>query len=91
MTNLPISQPTSHCTYCTRPAITGDILKPPLCEKHYALVIVVEFLKRYDLPPSVEHIAAFCDLYPKTGISPAEVPELVSQMPVLHREQPIPA
>lgn len=52
------------CTYCSRPAFTPGFIAPPMCQRHYEIVLLVSRLQRQGRPITVETIRALLARFP---------------------------
>lgn len=68
------------CAYCHRPALAPGYTRPPLCEKHVVLDVIICYLKRHGTPATVETISQFVAENPQTQIRPDEVAGLLEAM-----------
>lgn len=68
------------CTFCGQDAIDGGYIQPPMCEKHHAVAIIISMLKGRGQIASLQNICLMADYYPKAGLSPNEVEDLLKPM-----------
>jgi hypothetical protein len=70
----------STCTYCNQPAIDGGYIQPPMCPKHCSVAILISMLKNRGQLASLENIRLLAAYYPRAGVRPDEVENLLEPM-----------
>jgi hypothetical protein len=68
------------CTFCNEEAVEGGYIQPPMCEKHHAVAIIISMLKGRGQIASKENIRLMAAYYPKAGLDPNEVEDLLKPM-----------
>ncbi|MBN2390733.1 MAG: hypothetical protein JXR84_08420 [Anaerolineae bacterium] len=72
---------TIKCTYCESEAVSPQHIKPPMCERHHAIVILVSRARRLNLavtPANLTDLLAQAN--GRLGIMAADVPQLLGDV-----------
>lgn len=66
------------CTYCNSEAVSPQHVKPPLCAKHHAIIILLCRARRLSLAVTVENLTTLLAQANGTlRVEAAEIPQLL--------------
>jgi hypothetical protein len=68
------------CTFCDRPAFGEKYVSPAMCEKHFALAIVVSLIESRGREATLDNVRIIVSRYAHTGLSLDEIDDLYASM-----------
>ena len=69
------------CTYCERVAVSPQHIKPAMCERHHAIVILVSRARRLSLAVTTANLTELLtQANGKLSITAADIPQLLKDV-----------